>query len=179
MSKILVISTSLHLHSNSDRLADEFIRGAQDAGNDVEKVSLKDKQIAFCRGCLACEKLGHCAINDDAIDIAQKMHDADAICFATPIYYYDMSGQMKTLLDRCNPLYYKDYHFRNIYLLTTASEDTPQTPQRCITSLGGWIDCYEHSRLAGTVFAGGVTQGGDISGHQALTEAYDLGKSAK
>lgn len=177
MSKILVISTSLRTHSNSEQLANEFVRGAQDSGNEVEKISLKGKQIAFCRGCLACGKLGHCAINDDAIDIAQKMQEADSICFATPIYYYDMSGQMKTLLDRCNSLFYKDCHFSNIYLLTTAAEDASDTPERCITSLGGWIACYEQCKLAGTVFAGGVTDGGEISGHPALADAYKLGKS--
>lgn len=178
MSKILVISTSLRPNSNSDALAGEFVRGAQDAGHDVERVTLRGKQIAFCRGCLACGKLGHCAINDDAIEIARKMHDADSICFATPIYYYEMSGQMKTLLDRCNSLYYSDYHFRDIYLLTAAAEDETYVPERCITGLGGWIACYEHAHLAGTVFAGGVNDGGDIKGHAALKAAYELGHNA-
>lgn len=89
MSKILVISTSLRAGSNSDAMADEFVRGARDAGNEVEKISLRRKEIAFCRGCFACAKLGHCVIGDDAVEIARKIHDADAVCFATPIYYYD------------------------------------------------------------------------------------------
>lgn len=177
MKNIIVISTSLRPKSNSDALANEFIRGAQDAGHKVEKITLHDKQIAFCRGCLACGKLGHCAINDDAIEIAQKMHDADVICFATPIYYYEMCGQMKTLLDRCNSLYYSDYHFRDIYLLTAAAEDEPEVPSRAISGLGGWIDCYENAHLAGSVFAGGVSSGGDIAGHKALAEAYKMGEN--
>ena len=106
--KILVISTSLRARSNSEALADEFIRGAQDAGHEVEKITLKDKDIKFCKGCLACQTTQRCAIKDDAPAIVEKMHDADAICFATPIYYYEMSGQMKTLLDRANPLYPSD-----------------------------------------------------------------------
>ena len=59
MSKnILVIKTSLRGNSNSDALADAFVDGAQQAGNHVETISLKDKQIAFCKGCLACLKTG-------------------------------------------------------------------------------------------------------------------------
>ena len=103
MSKnILVISTSLRSNSNSDILADYFMKGAKSAGNNVEKISLKDKNIAFCKGCLACLRTKKCVINDDAVEIADKMCSADVIVFATPIYYYEMSGQMKTLLDRGN-----------------------------------------------------------------------------
>ena len=97
---VLVISTSLRPGSNSEALADAFLAGAQAAGNTVEKVTLRGKTIAFCRGCLACQSAGRCVIPDDAIEIAEKMRMADVIAFATPIYYYEMSGQMKTLLDR-------------------------------------------------------------------------------
>ena len=119
----MVISSSLRSRSNSDALADEFARGAADAGNEVEKVTLREKDIRFCKGCLACQKIGRCVINDDAPAIVGKMHDADVIAFATPIYYYEMCGQLKTLLDRANPLYPSDYRFRDIYMLTSAAED--------------------------------------------------------
>ena len=174
---VLVISTSLRSTSNSDALAREFARGAAVAGHSVEVVSLRGKKIEFCRGCLACQKTQKCVIKDDAPDIVAKMHNADVIAFATPIYYYEMCGQMKTLLDRANPLYPSDYKFRNVYLLTTAAEDEPQVPQRAVSGLTGWIDCFERARLAGTVFAGGVNDMGEIEGHKALSEAYELGKT--
>ncbi len=174
---VLVISTSLRPTSNSDALAREFARGAVVAGHSVEVVSLRGKKIEFCRGCFACQKTQKCVIKDDAPDIVAKMHNADVIAFATPIYYYEMCGQMKTLLDRANPLYPSDYKFRNIYLLTTAAEDEPQVPQRAVSGLTGWIDCFERARLAGTVFAGGVNDMGEIEGHKALSEAYELGKT--
>ncbi|MBO7495053.1 MAG: flavodoxin family protein [Salinivirgaceae bacterium] len=174
---VLVISTSLRPTSNSDVLAREFARGAAVAGHSVEVVSLRGKKIEFCRGCFACQKTQKCVIKDDAPDIVAKMHNADVIAFATPIYYYEMCGQMKTLLDRANPLYPSDYKFRNIYLLTTAAEDEPQVPQRAVSGLTGWIDCFERARLAGTVFAGGVNDMGEIEGHKALSEAYELGKT--
>lgn len=174
--KVLVISTSLRANSNSDALAEAFAGGARKAGHEVECISLRGKRIEFCRGCLACTKTLKCAISgDDAPAIVQKMHDADAICFATPIYYYEMCGQMKTLLDRANPLYASDYSFRHIYLLTSAAEDASFVPERAVGGLTGWIDCFEHARLAGTVFAGGVTAPGEIEGHKALLETYDMG----
>lgn len=174
---VLVISTSLRPTSNSDALAREFARGAAVAGHSVEVVSLRGKKIEFCRGCFACQKTQKCVIKDDAPDIVAKMHNADVIAFATPIYYYEMCGQMKTLLDRANPLYPSDYKFRNVYLLTSAAEDEPQVPQRAVSGLTGWIDCFERARLAGTVFAGGVNDMGEIEGHKALSEAYELGKT--
>ena len=117
MKKVIVISTSLRTGSNSDTLADMFIKGASDAGHNVEKISLAGKTIAFCKGCLACQKLGKCVIDDDANAIMQKVLEADIVCWATPIYYYEMSGQMKVLIDRMNAMYSLDYKFRDIYML--------------------------------------------------------------
>ena len=175
--KVLVISTSLRANSNSDALAHAFAGGAKEAGHEVELVSLRGKNLQFCRGCLSCVKTNKCVIADDAPAIVEKMHDADAICFATPIYYYEMSGQMKTLLDRANPLYSSDYHFRHIYMLTCAAEDEAFVPERAVAGLTGWIDCFEHAQLKGSVFAGGVNAPNDIKGHKALDEAYELGKN--
>lgn len=176
MKKVLVISTSMRKGGNSDMLAREFARGAEESDNEVEVISLIDKEIAFCRGCLACQKTGRCVIHDDADVIAGKMLTADAIAFATPIYYYEMCGQMKTLLDRANPLYSLDYAFRDIYMLTAAAEDEENVPEKALSGLEGWIDCFEKARLAGSVFAGGVTDAGDIKGNAVLDEAYEMGK---
>ena len=105
------------------------------------------------------------------------MHDADVLVFATPIYYYEMSGQMKTLLDRANPLFGGDYKFTDIYMLTSAAENEPEVPARAISGLGGWIECFDRARLAGSVFAGGVTAPGEIKGHPSLKIAYDMGRN--
>lgn len=180
MSKrILIIKTSLRSNSNSDALADAFAKGAAESGNTVEQISLQGKNIAFCRGCLACQQLGRCVIQDDAISIAEQMKTAEVIVWATPIYYYEMSGQMKTLIDRANSLFPSDYAFRDIYLLTAAAEDEDGVDEGAIHGLNGWIACYEKARLAGTVFAGGVNDAGDIKGHPALQDAYKMGKSVK
>lgn len=178
MRKIVVISTSLRANSNSDALANEFIRGAQDVGLDVEKISIVDKNIQFCKGCLACQKLGRCVIKDDVNDIMAKVLNADVVVWATPIYYYEMSGQMKTLIDRMNAMYSQDYKFRDIYMLTTAAEDEEFVPKRAEAGLTGWIDCYPKSRLAGTLFCGGVDDPRDIEGNAKLQAAYEMGKNA-
>lgn len=178
MSKhILILSTSLRKNSNSDVLAEAFAKGAREAGNQMEQISLRDKTIGFCKGCLACQKTGCCVIHDDADAIAQKMLHADVLVFATPIYYYEMSGQMKTMLDRANPLFIADYAFRDIYLLTSAAENEDYVDERAVNGLEGWIACFEKAKLAGKVFAGGVTEPGEIDGHPALQEAYQRGKS--
>ena len=177
MKKVIVISTSLRPGSNSDMLADSFIEGAVAAGNEVEKISLVGKNIQFCKGCLACQKLGRCVINDDVNEIMGKVMQADVVCWATPIYYYEMSGQMKTLIDRMNAMYEQDYQFRDVYLLTTAAENETETPKRAEIGLTGWIDCYPKSHLAGHLFCGGVNEAREIEGNAKLQEAFELGKN--
>lgn len=178
MSRILIIETSLRNKSNSDILAEKFAEGARAAGSDVEVISLKGKKIAFCVGCNTCQKTRKCAINDDAREIVSKMHDADVIAFATPIYYYEMSGQMKTLLDRANPLFDSDYKFRKIYFIGTAAEDEEETPSRAISGLNGWIDCFDRAEFAGSVFVGRVTDPEEISDNEKLGKAYEAGFKA-
>lgn len=175
---ILILSTSLRKGSNSDALAQAFAKGAQESGNTVEQISLRDKAIGFCKGCLACQKTGRCVIHDDAGIIVQKMLHADVLVFATPIYYYEMSGQMKTMLDRANPLFIADYAFRDIYLLTSAAEDEAHVDERAKSGLEGWIACFGKARFAGKVFAGGVANVGDAQSHPALEEAYRMGANA-
>ena len=173
---VLIISSSPRKGGNSETLAEAFAKGAQGAGNHVETIRLREKQIGFCKGCLACQKLGHCVVKDDAVEIAAKMHDADVLVFATPVYYYSVSGQLKTMLDRSNPLFDSDYAFTKVYLLAAATENEPETVEGAVKAVQGWVDCFERCELAGTVFAGGVTDVGEIAGHPALEKAYQMGK---
>ena len=177
MSKrVLIISSSPRKGGNSETLAAAFAKGAQEAGNQVETVYLRETQIGFCKGCFACLKLGHCVIQDDAVEIAAKMHDADVLVFVTPVYYYSVSGQLKTILDRANPIYDTDYAFTKAYLLATAAEDEPETVEGTEKAVQGWVDCFPRCELVETVFAGGVNEAGEIAGHPALEKAYQVGK---
>lgn len=177
MSKhVTILSTSLRGSSNSEALAEAFARGAREAGHEVELLSLKGKTIGFCRGCLACQATHRCVIQDDAIELAEKIGQADVVAFATPVYYYEMSGQMKTLLDRANALYGTDYAFRDVYLLATAAEEDAEAFEGVTNGLGGWIACFEKAHLAGTVYGGGVNDAGEIKGREFLQQAYEAGR---
>lgn len=176
MKKVLVISTSLRKGSNSDILAKECVRGAKDAGVDVEYISLAGKEIGYCTGCLACQKTQKCVIKDDAMHIAEKVKEAEAIVFATPIYYYEMSGQMKTLLDRMNPLYPSDYKFREIYMIATAADEGDYVFEKAYNGLQGWVDCFEKAELKGLVQGGGINDSKEAATHEdVMNAAYELG----
>ena len=177
MSKVLVITTSLRAKSNSDRLAEEVIRGAKDAGHEVELVSLKGKEIRFCIGCLSCQVTQKCVLKDDAVQIAEKVKEAETLVFSTPIYYYEMSGQMKTLLDRLNPLYPSDYKFRKVYMLSVAAEDGDDVSEKAVSGLHGWVDCFEKAEFAGSLFCGGISDPNEATGRSVESdEAYQFGK---
>ena len=177
MKKVLIISTSIRAGSNSEILAKAFEKGAKEAGNDVEFISLKEKNIAFCKGCLACQKTKRCVIEDDANAIADRICDSEVIVWATPIYYYEMSGQMKTLIDRANSLYSRDYRFREVYLLTVAAEEGEEVPTKAIQGLQGWIDCFDGVEMKGTLFAGGYGGPKEIQNSSLLQQAFELGKN--
>ena len=177
--KVLIISTSIRPNSNSELLANAFADGARESGNEVELVSLKDKTISFCKGCLACQKLGRCVINDDANEITEKLLNAEVVVWATPIYYYEMSGQMKTMIDRANSLYSQDYQFREVFLLMTAAEDEEYVDEGTCKGLQGWIDCFEKTQFAGKVFAGGYDTPKSIEGSDKLKKAYEMGKAIR
>jgi hypothetical protein len=84
---------------------------------------------------------------------------------------------MKTMIDRANSLYPRDYRFREVYLLSTAAEDESYTDEKAVSGINGWVDCFEKAEFKGKVFAGGVNERAEIEGHMALKEAYDMGKA--
>ena len=176
--KVLIISTSLRKNANSEILAREMERGAKEAGNAVEYLTLKDKEIKFCKGCLACQQLGKCVINDDANEITIKMKEADVIVWATPVYYYEMSGQMKTLIDRANSLFATGKNFSEVYVIATSAEDDKGIIQTVLNGVKGWIACFSGVELKGYVEAGGLESANDVQNRKDLLEqAYNLGKN--
>ncbi len=106
------------------------------------------------------------------------MLTADVIAFATPIYFYEMSGQMKTMLDRTNPLYPSEYAFRDIYLLATAADDQENAIDGAIQGLEGWIRCFEKTKLKGVLRGLGIDSlGAAKEAHKLLEAAYVMGKN--
>ena len=175
--KIIAVKGSPRRKGDTNVLIDEILRGAREAGHEVEQITLRDKTINFCKGCLACQKTMQCVIKDDANEITAKIGQADVVALATPVYYYGMCGQLKTLLDRANPLFPADYRFREVYLLATAAEDEEDTVAGTRIGVQGWVDCFDKAELKATLFCGGVTDTGDIAGNAALEKARQAGKN--
>ena len=98
---VLILSGSPRNGGNSDLLCDEFMRGALESGNQVEKIRVAEKKIGYCKACYYCRQSGGvCAIKDDMAEVLQKMIDADVIVLASPVYFYSIDAQLKALIDR-------------------------------------------------------------------------------
>ena len=173
--RILLLSSSPRRHGNSDRLCDEFLRGAREAGHDAEKISLRDCRIGYCTGCGVCYDTRTCPQRDDAAQIVGKMIAADVIVLATPVYFYTLSAQMKTLIDRCCARYL-EMKGKEFYFILTAAEESVPMMERTVECFRGLLDCLEDPREKGVVYGGGAWRAGDIEGMPAMDEAYAMGR---
>ena len=98
--KIVILEGSPNKNGSSNLLAGAFIRGAQEAGHAVEVIDAAHSKIHPCTGCIHCGYEGPCVQKDDMERIRTQILDADMVVFVTPLYYYGMSAQLKTLIDR-------------------------------------------------------------------------------
>ncbi|MGN0712080.1 MAG: flavodoxin family protein [Anaerovoracaceae bacterium] len=177
--KVIVISSSMRKDGNSESLAKEFVRGAEEAGHYIQMIYLREKDINFCQGCLSCKKTQRCVIKDDAYKLIEDVRRADAVVFATPIYFYTVCGSLKNFMDRMVPIYYMgNANFKDVYLLAAAEEAAPEVFEGAKRDVESWAGCFEGAGLAGTVFGGGLEDVGDIKAHtEFLQEAYNMGKN--
>lgn len=175
--KVFIVSSTPRNNGNSDILADEFARGATEAGHSVEKVNIREIDLKYCIGCLACQKTGKCVLNDAMNALYERVQNSDVLVFATPIYYYGMSGQLKTFLDRLNPLYPKTNRFKSVYLIAAAADTEESAVHGAAVGVQGWIDCFDGVTLDGTISGLGVDKAGEIRGKAAIAAAYSAGKN--
>jgi len=98
--KIVGILGSLRKGGNTEILLDTALEEAKRDGFLVSKISLRNKKIAPCNGCLKCVQIGRCVVKDDMQEIYKSMLESEGIIWATPVYFWSMSGQMKTVMDR-------------------------------------------------------------------------------
>ena len=174
--KVLILSASPRKGGNSDLLCDQFMRGAKEAGNQVEKIFLRDKKINYCIGCDTCqENGGKCVWKDDMAEILAKMTAADVIVTATPVYFYAMNAQMKTLIDRtCSR--YTELNDKDFYFIVAAADSSKQAMARPLEGLRAFISCLRGAKEKGIVYGTGAWKIGDIKGSRAMTQAYEMGK---
>ena len=97
---ILILQASPNLKGSTAILADEFARGAREAGHAVTRVDVDRLDIAPCTGCVACGYEGPCVQHDDMDGLRKKILAADMLVLATPLYYYGMAAQLKCVIDR-------------------------------------------------------------------------------
>ena len=177
MKKVLILSGSPRYGGNSGTLCDQFMKGAVEAGNEVEKIFVAGKNIACCRACYYCTSHhGECCIKDDMAEVLQKMLDADVIVLSSPVYFYSISAQLKAVIDRtvARWLEFKDKEF---YYIITAAEDTPTVMDCTLECFRGLAACLEGSVEKGVIYGKGVYKKGEINGHPAMTEVYEMGKN--
>ena len=177
MKNILIVNSTFRRGGNTELLAKQFAKGAEEAGNRVKTISLRELKLQFCIGCLACLDSGKCVLDDSVNSHLLEVREADVLVFATPVYYYSMSGQLKTFLDRLNPLYGQENKFKEVYLLTAAAENDRSAMDGTVKGVQGWVDCFDGARLAGVVYGIGADAVGSIKDTAAYEEAYRMGRS--
>lgn len=173
--KILILSSSPRRGGNSDRLCERFLAGAQEAGHEAEKVFLKDYKIGYCTGCGTCFNGARpCPQRDDADGILDKMIAADVIVMATPVYFYTLCAQMKTLIDRACARYL-EMRNKEFYFIVSAAERSVPAMERTVECFRGFLDCLENPREKGVIYGVGAWRVGEIEGTPAMEEAYQAG----
>jgi len=175
--KVVILSGSPRKGGNSDLLCDRFRQGAESVGHQVEKISLRDKQLGYCVACDACQKNGgSCVQQDDMVEVLDKMIAADVIVMATPIYFYTMNGQMKTLIDLCYARY-TAISDKDFYFVMTAAVGNQGLLERTLEGFHGFTACLSGAREKGVIYGTGAWHAGDIRKSSAMTQAYELGKT--
>lgn len=176
MKKVLVLSGSPRKGGNSDLLCDRLMEGAQSAGHQTEKIYVKDKNIHYCTGCGFCYDKRVCSQKDDMTEVLAKMIDADVIVMATPVYFYSLNGQIKTLIDRCCARY-TQINNKEFCFIMTAADGNKGSLERTLETFRGFTDCLDGATEKGVIYGTGVWQKGEVKDKALMDEAYQMGAS--
>lgn len=174
--KILILTGSPRKNGNSNTLADEFAKGAKEAGHEVVRFDAAFKKVHPCIACDHCGMDGPCVFDDDFEFVRKHIVDADCVVFASPMYYFGLSAQLKLVIDRFYAINGKIHRPKKAVLLmtyanTAASEAVPiKSHYDVLLKYLGWTD-------AGRVIAPGVWPVGAIKETRYPKDAYNLGKS--
>ena len=174
--KILVITGSPRKNGNSDTLADNFIKGATEKGHSVIKFESAFKKVHPCMACDKCTSDGQCVFKDDFEFVKENIVDADVVVFATPMYYFGISSQIKAVIDRFYAINTQIQKPKKAVLILTYADTTSKEAQPIISNYEailnylGWTD-------AGKIIASGVWGKPDISQTPYPNTAYTLGKN--
>jgi len=174
---VLILASSPRKGGNSDLLCEQFMLGARESGHTTEMICLRDKKINYCTGCGMCfDRNGQCSQKDDMTEVLEKMVGADVLVFATPVYFYAMCGQMKTLIDRTCPRYTelsdKEFHF-----IMTAADDDSGAMKTTLEEFRAFLSCLDNPVEKSVIYGIGAWKIGDILNSATMQQAYQAGKS--
>ena len=175
MKNILILSASPRKNGNSDILCHQFMKGAEDAGNQVELIPLYDKNIGFCRACYACFKTGKCVLKDDMAEILDKIQAADVLVVATPTYFLTMNGKLKNTIDRFLPKW-QDLGGHDVYIIITGHDG--KEGLKLVGDELTTIFSYLGNEIKGVIWGERVWQKGEVTSTKAMDEAYQAGVNA-
>lgn len=177
--KIIILNGSPRANGNTSALTAQFMKGAEEAGNEVIEFQLSKMKIGGCLGCWHGGKdADHpCVQRDDMEKIYPVYREADVVVLASPLYYWFISGHLKNAFDRLFAIAECDPNTRNpkkesILIMAAEGAGFEESEH--------WYDHLERHigwKSLGKVLCGWVTQPGDIEGNPKLQEAYALGKS--
>jgi multimeric flavodoxin WrbA len=180
--KILVLAASPRKGGNSDILCGEFIKGAEETGHETEKIYIKDKEINYCLGCGVCRENGICVHTDDMTEMLEKMFSCDILVLATPVYYYSMNAQMKTLIDRCFSIHglfahgFSKTKKQEIYIIVTGGANAEHYFNTAVEGLRGFISCLPGMQEKGIIYGINAGEAGTVKDTPAMGKAYEMGK---
>jgi len=176
MSKnIVVVTGSPRANGNSEILADAFIKGARQSGHSVTVFHAGRMNIKGCLDCKYCfSHNGECVQNDDMQRVYPALRMADIVVFASPVYWYGLSSQIKALIDRMFAGCIRPYPIASIALLLTYGDTDPEVAAPAISHFKA-ISHYMDWKIEGIIKQEGVKEAGEISGKKSLTDALDLG----
>lgn len=177
MKKVLILEGSPRPNGNSCILSDEFAHGAEKAGNSVEKIQLSREKLSGCLGCNACYRNeGVCVQKDDMEKIQAKMLEADVIVLASPTYFYSVTAQMKTLIDRTYA-FFNQLAGKTFYFIVTCGAPDAAFTETTLASLRGFTCCVPEAKEGGVVLGVGAMEAGEIRTSAAMQQAYEMGKN--
>lgn len=149
MKKVLILSGSPRKDGNSDLLCSEFMRGAQESGNEVQKIFVRSKKIVPCNACYYCrDHGGKCALNDDMSEILDAMQAADVIVMASPVYFYSIDAQMKIIIDR-SLARWTNIPNKEFYFIMTCADDNRAAMACTLECFRGFTACLNGAKEKG------------------------------
>ena len=170
---IVILSGSPRKGGNTEQLVNAFKTGVETAGKTVTVFQTANLNIKGCIGCEYClNNPGKCALKDDMADVLTALQEADIIVWASPVYYFSVTAQLKAAIDRTYPLINENP--KQVVLLLTCADHSSDTAEGALAIYHKTIEYYEWFD-AGVIIATGVEHIGDIVGHAALEEAHKLG----